>query len=366
MTLPDPAASTATSAAVVHALRPLVHAEAAAEATTCATGAAIEPADLEQAVWLRLLERLARGGPPADTGRWVRETVRAEVRRARRTARREHPYRDAAFADPSEGPERTALDAEERRALRAAIGRLPGRCARLLAALLAPEDPTYREIAGKLGMSQGSLGPIRSRCLGCLRRMLAAEVVAPGPRGRERETTGGSGGRRHAHMGMSVIISAATAQDAEEILKLQYLCFQGEAELYGNYRIDPLVQTLDSVRAEIATQLVFVARLGDEVVGSVRGFADEDGTGRIGRLCVHPRLRGHGLGARLLRAAESGLVDERSATRFRLCTGHRSENNLRLYQRAGYAAVGNETGRDGVRMVLLEKDVTAPAYVASA
>lgn len=103
-------------------------------------------------------------------------------------------------------------------------------------------------------------------------------------------------------MGMSVIISAAGTQDAEQILKLQYLSFQSEAELYGNYRIDPLVQTLDSLRAEISTDLVFVARLGEEVVGAVRGSVYQDGTGLIGRLCVHPRLQGHGLGARLLRA----------------------------------------------------------------
>ncbi|MCG7525076.1 GNAT family N-acetyltransferase [Streptomyces sp. OfavH-34-F] len=168
-------------------------------------------------------------------------------------------------------------------------------------------------------------------------------------------------------MGMSVTISAAGAQDAEEILKLQYLCFQSEAELYGNYRIDPLVQTLDSLRAEIADDLVYVARLGDEVVGSVRGTIDEEGTGQIGRLCVHPRLRGHGLGARLLRAAEAGLAEERSATRFRLHTGHRSEGNLRLYRRAGYAPVGNATGSDGVMMILLEKEAQVPgAYVASA
>ncbi|PZT74073.1 GNAT family N-acetyltransferase [Streptomyces sp. AC1-42T] len=168
-------------------------------------------------------------------------------------------------------------------------------------------------------------------------------------------------------MGMSVTISAAGAQDAEEILKLQYLCFQSEAELYGNYRIDPLIQTLDSLRTEIADHLVYVARLGDEVVGSVRGTIDEEGTGRIGRLCVHPRLRGHGFGARLLRAAEAGLAEERSATRFRLHTGHRSEGNLRLYRRAGYAPVGNATGSDGVMMILLEKDAQAPgAYVASA
>lgn len=167
-------------------------------------------------------------------------------------------------------------------------------------------------------------------------------------------------------MGMSVIISTASAQDAEQILKLQYLCFQSEAELYGNYRIEPLVQTLDSLHAEIATDLVFVARLGEEVVGSVRGAAGPEATGQIGRLCVHPRLQGHGLGARLLNAAEAGLADRCAATRFRLHTGHRSESNLRLYQRAGYAAVGNATGSDGVLMILLEKEAAAAAYVASA
>src|SRR5690349_14558084 len=111
-------------------------------------------------------------------------------------------------------------------------------------------------------MSQGSLGPIRSRCLGCLRRMLAAEVVAPEPWERSGRQPADQVSGRHAHMGMSVTISAADVRDAEEILKLQYLCFQSEAELYGNYRIDPLVQTLDSVRAEIAENLVYVARLG--------------------------------------------------------------------------------------------------------
>ncbi|MGW9121731.1 sigma-70 family RNA polymerase sigma factor [Streptomyces sp. NPDC055663] len=188
MTLLDlvPAGPAPAPVTVVRALYPLVSAEAGAEAAASATGAAVEPADLEQAVWLRLLERLAGEGPPADPARWVRDAVRAEARRARRSTRHERPYRDETAADPAGCPERLALGADERRALHAAVDRLPGRCARLMAALLAPGDPTYREIAGKLGMSQGSLGPIRSRCLGCLRRMLAAEVAAPELRGKER------------------------------------------------------------------------------------------------------------------------------------------------------------------------------------
>ncbi|MGW3684417.1 GNAT family N-acetyltransferase, partial [Streptomyces prasinus] len=154
-------------------------------------------------------------------------------------------------------------------------------------------------------------------------------------------------------MGMSVTISAATEQDAEQIFRLQYLCFQSEAALYGNYRIAPLVQTLDSVREELAADLVFVARLGDEIVGSVHGRSTEDAAAAIGKLCVHPRLQGHGIGARLLRAAESALADERGARMFRLHAGHRSESNLQLYSKVGYQRVGTSRGADGVPMIVL-------------
>ncbi|MER5872152.1 GNAT family N-acetyltransferase [Streptomyces sp. NPDC002044] len=157
-------------------------------------------------------------------------------------------------------------------------------------------------------------------------------------------------------MGMSVTISAAAAEDAEQIFKLQYLAFQREAELYGNYRIQPLTQSLDSLKGELAADTVLVARLGDEVVGSVRGSVDEDGTGRISKLCVHPRLQGHGLGARLLRAVEGDLAGDAATVRFRLHTGHRSESNLRLYRKAGYTQVGGRTASDGVRLVILEKE----------
>ncbi|MES4890567.1 GNAT family N-acetyltransferase [Streptomyces sp. NPDC096012] len=165
-------------------------------------------------------------------------------------------------------------------------------------------------------------------------------------------------------MGMSVTISVASEQDAEQIFRLQYLCFQSEAALYGNYRIDPLVQTLDSVRQEVDADCVFVARLGDEVVGAVRGKVTEDGAAAIGKLCVHPRLQGHGIGARLLRAAEAALAGERGAKRFRLHTGHRSEGNLRLYRRSGYETVGRSTGADGVELIVLEKQ--AGTYAATA
>ncbi|USQ89712.1 sigma-70 family RNA polymerase sigma factor [Streptomyces phaeoluteigriseus] len=162
------------------ALRPLLTAEADAEAHATGT----EPADLEQAVWLRLLEHLATDGPPVDPQGWLRRAVRAESRRNRRTARRERGYvGDEPAEDGDRGPEQTVLTAARHRALRDAVHRLPARCSRLLDALLSPEDLTYREIAGELGISQGSVGPERSRCLGCLRRLLPPEVAAREVRG---------------------------------------------------------------------------------------------------------------------------------------------------------------------------------------
>ncbi|WP_225837411.1 RNA polymerase sigma factor [Streptomyces sp. NK08204] len=164
---------------LVTALRPLLTAEASAEAY--ATGS--EPGDLEQAVWLRLLERLAVHGPPLDPQGWLRKAVRAEARRSRRTTRLERPYACEPADDTRPGPEQSALTAARYHALRDAVRRLPGRCPRLLEALLSPKDLTYREIARELGISQGSLGPERSRCLGCLRRLLAPEVAALEGRG---------------------------------------------------------------------------------------------------------------------------------------------------------------------------------------
>jgi ribosomal protein S18 acetylase RimI-like enzyme len=156
-------------------------------------------------------------------------------------------------------------------------------------------------------------------------------------------------------MGMSVTISTAADDDAEKILKLQYLCYQREAELYGDYSIEPLTQTLDGLRDELAKGCVLVARLGEEVVGSVRGTVDDVGTARIAKLIVHPRMQRHGLGGRLLRAIEERLAAEREAKRFRLFTGHRSEGNLRLYRRLGYAQIGTEQVSRRLSLVTLEK-----------
>jgi ribosomal protein S18 acetylase RimI-like enzyme len=167
-------------------------------------------------------------------------------------------------------------------------------------------------------------------------------------------------------MGMSVTIAAATEQDAEQILKLQFLCYQSEAELYGDYSIEPLTQSLASLKAELAGGTVLVAKLGDEVVASVRGAVDADGTARINKLIVHPRMQRHGLGGRLLDAVEAKLSEGSAAKSFQLFTGHRSEHNLQLYRRHGYEPVSRQRVDERLTLVTLAKGADAGAFVASA
>lgn len=166
-------------------------------------------------------------------------------------------------------------------------------------------------------------------------------------------------------MGMSVTISVATEQDVEQIFRLQYLCFQSEAALYGNYRLPPLVQSLDSVRAEVAADCVFVARLGEEVVGSVHGTVTEDGAAAIGKLCVHP-------GCRATASAPGCCAPPRRP--WSRSGGEAVPAQHRTPQREQPAALpqgglrdgGHRRGPDGVRMIVLEKPAPETSYVATA
>lgn len=153
-----------------------------------------------------------------------------------------------------------------------------------------------------------------------------------------------------------VTISRAGAADAESLLKLQYLGYQAEAARYDDWSIPPLTEPLANVLHAVETQRVLVARLGNEIVGSVRGRLVE-GTCLVGRLVVHPRIQGLGLGSHLLREIEAIFPE---ATRFELFTGHRSEANLRLYQRLGYVEVRLEEISPELMLVYLEKRPTAP------
>jgi DNA-directed RNA polymerase specialized sigma24 family protein len=69
------------------------------------------------------------------------------------------------------------LRAERAALVRGALARLPGRCPELVAALLRTPGAGYADLAEELALPRGSIGPLRSRCLACLRRVLTPESL---------------------------------------------------------------------------------------------------------------------------------------------------------------------------------------------
>lgn len=141
---------------------------------TLAAARALDPEDLEQQVWLRAAAERRASRPAARLRALTVQEFRRALAEAGEQARSwETAARLAARTGPDDAsPEQRTLAAERARELRAAVARLPARCPALVAALLESPAPGYRELAERLSLPRGSIGPVRARCLACLRRML--------------------------------------------------------------------------------------------------------------------------------------------------------------------------------------------------
>jgi RNA polymerase sigma factor (sigma-70 family) len=140
-----------------------------------------DAADVSQVVWLHLVQHLGSLRQPERVGAWLATTAKRESLRVGKLRGREVPMAGERGPDRPEpleaAPEAGLLAAEQNAELWRAFGSLPGRCQRLLRLLTADPPLGYAEVARVLGMPIGSIGPTRARCLGCLRRHLAARRI---------------------------------------------------------------------------------------------------------------------------------------------------------------------------------------------
>ncbi len=146
-------------------------------------------------------------------------------------------------------------------------------------------------------------------------------------------------------------ISRADINDLHKILELQKLAFIQEARLYDNFNIQPLTQTFEEIGTEFETKVFLKVETDSAIVGSVRANVNENDCW-VNKLMVHPDFQGRGIGRALLLEVERYFPHIK---RFRLATGARSKNNIRLYEKAGYNIVKYDTFHDGVEAVFLEK-----------
>ena len=136
-----------------------------------------DAADVNQTVWLRLVEHLDDLREPRALPGWLATTARREALRVIETRRRVTPV------DPQDGEvERIAspgevddlvLAAERAQAVRDGRAELPAQRRRLLELLVAEPPLSYDEISRTLGIPIGSIGPTRARALAQLRNTKA-------------------------------------------------------------------------------------------------------------------------------------------------------------------------------------------------
>ena len=146
--------------------------------------------DVAQVVWLYLAGQLGRIRDPAAIPGWLVTTTRRQCVRVRRAALRSCPAGyvldvEAVPDDKGMTAEQELLVAERHAALREALARLPPGCRQLLTLLIADPPVPYIEISARLGISVGSIGPSRARCLEKLRRDPVIAALIDDGEGRE-------------------------------------------------------------------------------------------------------------------------------------------------------------------------------------
>ena len=134
--------------------------------------------DVAQTVWLKLLEHLSELREPDALPGWIATTTRNECIRMVNLYRRSIPV------DPQEGEldvgividlDEGMLRVERNRALRDGLAELPPHQRELLVLLASDPPLSYAEIAERLGIPIGNIGPTRGRGLVKLRQTTAIQ-----------------------------------------------------------------------------------------------------------------------------------------------------------------------------------------------
>jgi RNA polymerase sigma factor (sigma-70 family) len=128
-----------------------------------------------QTTWIQLHKHLALIREPKSLPGWIARTASREAWRVGKRRREVHDPDDAPEREHGEVPDDVAERLERAQIVRDALARLEPRCKELLGALfLEAHEPSYGELAARLGVPIGSLGPTRQRCLARL-----ADVLRP-------------------------------------------------------------------------------------------------------------------------------------------------------------------------------------------
>jgi ech hydrogenase subunit C len=155
-----------------------------------------------------------------------------------------------------------------------------------------------------------------------------------------------------AHSIDQTIFQPANPADLPEILALQKVAYQSEAEIYGDESLPALQQTLPELEHDFSQSVFLKAVVNGKIIGSVRGYA-VDHSAYISRVIVHPYFRGRGLAGRLVHDIELAFP---RARRYEAFTGHKSKRNIAAFSKVGYQVFKTVPFTPMITWVYLQKD----------
>jgi RNA polymerase sigma factor (sigma-70 family) len=138
--------------------------------------------DVNQTLWLRLVEHLKDIREPRALPGWITTTTRNEcvqlIKNIRRTVPVDVSVEPHAMPQVTEELDEGLLHAERHQVLLQALAELPDHQRTLLVLLVADPPLPYAEISRRLGIRIGSIGPTRARALRRLRECHAVAALA--------------------------------------------------------------------------------------------------------------------------------------------------------------------------------------------
>jgi RNA polymerase sigma factor (sigma-70 family) len=137
-----------------------------------------DAADIFQQTFMSLVEHLERLRPDSNLGAWLATVARRHALHRLRKRKREQLGADGDIGESEEYQASAAVDAslrfEQVQIIDEGLNQIGRRCRDLLLALyFDPRQPSYEEIAERLNIAVGSIGPTRGRCLERLREILS-------------------------------------------------------------------------------------------------------------------------------------------------------------------------------------------------
>lgn len=140
----------------------------------------VEAEDVVQNTFVALMDNLPTLRPDSNLGAWLCTVARRYTWRLLRQNAREflpEPDDDLDWIQLAQSLGTSDVEAidvwEAAELLNRGLAQLPERCREILIALyFDPDEPSYADIAARWGISVGSVGPTRARCLERLKQLM--------------------------------------------------------------------------------------------------------------------------------------------------------------------------------------------------